>query len=440
MTKGYEHAVVLGASISGLLAARVLSERFRAVTIVERDRLLGAAEPRKGVPQGHHVHGLLLRGAGIVEELFPGISSALQADGAQNIDLSADWKWFHFGAYKPRFPSGITSMVQSRPLLEMHIRRRAQALPNVQTRDEHDVVELIGSPRANAITGVTIRCRKSNVQSQLEADLVVDAMGRGSRAPGWLSALGFERPEEETIRIDVHYTSRLYRRRPTDMTDAKMVFVYPSPPRERRLGSITPIEGDRWLVSLCGWLGDGAPSDEEGFLEFTRGLPTQDVYNVLRGLEPLSEIFVHKFPSNQRRRYERLKRLPDGFIAIGDAVCSVNPIYGQGMTNIALGAAILRKTLEQDQKALPRRYFQQLGRAIEVPWALSVSEDLRYPEIIGDRSRVLRFLHWYADRLHGVASQDTEVHRTFLKVMNMTRPPTDLFRPTVAWRVLTANS
>lgn len=421
--------------MAGLLAARVLADRFDAVTVIERDPLLDDSDPRKGVPQGRHVHGLLAKGASVVEELFPGISQSLQADGAQELDLSADWRWFHFSAYKARFPSGVTALVQSRPLLELHVRRRVAALPNVGFKSAHDVVDL-SSASSHRITGVNVRCRESAAVSPILADLVVDATGRGSRAPTWLQACGLEPPDEETFRIDVTYTSRIFRRRPDDMPDAKMLFVNPHPPAGRRMGAIVPIEDERWMVSLCGWLGEHAPANEAGFLDFARGLAMPDVFNVLQRLEPMGSFATHKFPSNQRRHFERMKRFPEGFIAVGDAVCSFNPVYGQGMTVASLGALALRDALASGVAGLPRRFFKRLARIIDVPWSFTASEDLRYPEVSGDRPRGTRFLHWYCERLYAATSTDPEVCRTFLKVMNMVRPPTDLFRPSVAYRVL----
>ena len=440
--KPYEggHAVVIGGSMAGLLAARVLTDHFARVTLVERDRFPEGAEYRKGVPQARHAHGLLPRGLEILSNLFPGIADELYGRGATPTDIARDMRWHHFGGYKVQVKTGMVGPMSSRPLLESCVRRRVMALPNLEVKDGHDVRGLVASSAhdGKCVTGVRLRGPEAGEET-LAADLVVDAMGRGSRSPAWLEALGYPRPEETEIKVRAGYTTRIYRRKPTDVRGAKAVFLLPTPPQEKRIGALFPIEGDRWIVSVGGWLGDFAPTDEEGYLEFARSLPAPDIYEVIKDAQPLTDFVVHRFPSNLRRRYEKLARFPEGYLVLGDAVCSFNPIYGQGMSVSAMQAEALDECLREGRgelRGLPRRFFRRAAKAIDVPWMLAAGEDFRYPEVEGRKPLGTNFVNWYVGKLHRAATRDPEVCRAFFKVMVLTHPPTTLFDPRIAWRVL----
>ncbi len=440
---GGTHAVVLGGSMAGLLAARVLSDRFDRVTLVERDRFPNGLENRRGVPQGRHAHVLLTRGAKVLSRLFPGITGSLQDAGATIVDIAADGRWYHFGGYKVRFKSGISGPAQSRPLLEREVRERVLARSNVEALQGREGIGLLANEDRSRVTGVTIRDAAGETAEQwLAADLVVDATGRGSRAPAWLDVIGYERPTESTVTIGVGYTSRVYRRRPGDFADAKLVFCLPTPPQGRRMGGLFPLEGGQWMVTLGGWLGDHAPADEEGFLRFAQSLPTPRIAQIVANAEPLTEFATHKLPSNLRHHYDKLPRLPEGFLVTGDAVCSFNPIYGQGMTVAALEAEALETSLLEckngDLNGLPRRFLRRAAKVVDVPWSLAVGEDFRYPEVTGPKPRGTDLLNWYVGRVHRRALVDPVVYRAFLEAMAMLRPPTILFHPRIVARALGA--
>src|SRR5579871_1983333 len=237
----YAHAIVIGGSMAGLLAARVLADHFHRVTLVERDLLADSAEPRKGVPQGRHAHGLLARGQMILEELFPGLTDDLVAAGATTADLAGDVCWYQPGGYRVRFTSGLMGLLASRPLLEAGVRRRLLALPNVTAISGAEVTRLVASADRTHVTGVVIgRHDTAAPDEKLIADLVVDAGGRGSHAPAWLESLGYARPREDRIMIGVGYATRIFQRRPGDLPGARMAIVQPTPPHEKRIGVLLP--------------------------------------------------------------------------------------------------------------------------------------------------------------------------------------------------------
>lgn len=427
------HALVIGGSIAGLLAARVLSDSFAKVTIMERDHLPAGAETRKGTPQSRHGHGLLAGGAQIIERLLPGFGAELLANGALPCDVIGDARWYQLGGYKAKFKSGLQGVLMSRPLIEAVIRRRVLALPNV-TVVEASVQELLASADDSQVTGVRL-----TTGQEVAADFVVDASGRGSRAPGWLEALGYEKPVEESVKINVGYATRIFRRRPTDLNGDLAAFITPTAPEQTRVGFMVPMEGGRWIITVGGWLGDHAPLDLAGWIEFARTLPAPDIYEVVKDAEPLSETVVHKIPANVRRRYEQLRRSPAGFIVMGDALCAFNPVYGQGMTVAAFEAQALEQSLQADANLvdLHRRFFASAAKIVDVPWSMATGEDFRYPTIEGKRPPGTALLHRYLERVHFVARTDAVVCRTFFDVANMIKPPTALFHPKLLWRVLT---
>src|SRR6185503_14800043 len=235
------YGVVLGGSMAGLLAARVLADFFDHVTLIERDAFPKGAENRKGVPQGRHLHALLTKGEQILSRLFPGLPDELQEGGAIRCDIPGDILWYQYGGYKVRFESGITVLSMSRPFLESVVRRRVLTLPNLRCIDQCDVNELVATPDRSRVTGVKIQ-RRELPEEVLHADLVVDATGRGSQSPKWLDALGYQRPEETAVQVGVGYTTRVYRRRPGDLEGAKAIFTMPTPPLETRGGVLFPME------------------------------------------------------------------------------------------------------------------------------------------------------------------------------------------------------
>ena len=430
------HAVVIGGSMAGLLAARVLSDRFGRVTIVERDRFPEGNENRKGVPHARHAHALLPRGFMIMARLFPGLAEELVSDGAIASDLSAESRRYQLGGYRMRFSIGKKSLLMSRPFLEGHIRRRVRALANVDVLEEHAVTGLLSGEAEGRISGVTVKRRAEGAPERaLDADLVVDASGRGSRAPAWLEELGYERPEEERIEIGVGYTTRLYRSRTDDLSGDKLVIIEPTPGRERSIGAMFRMEDERWIVTLGGWLGERAPADEAGFVEFAKNLPAPDIYEVIKNAEALGEAVRYNFPANVRRRYERLRKLPEGYLVTGDALCSFNPIYGQGMSVAALEAETLEGSLADGLEGLPHRFYPRVSEVVDVPWKLAAGADFAHPGVTGKKALSTGAVNWYVGHVRRAISRDEVVCRAFVMVTALLAPPGALFHPKIVLRV-----
>jgi 2-polyprenyl-6-methoxyphenol hydroxylase-like FAD-dependent oxidoreductase len=438
------HAIVIGGSMAGLLAERVLSEHFERVTIIERDHLLDDAQPRKGVPQGRHVHTLLAGGAAILGAYFPELFAALAQDGAVPLG-TADIRRYQLGVRVAAVPSSVKTLWQSRPFLEQHVRAALSARNNVQILDGCSVPRLRTDD--GRITGVVLRQRSGQQrEDELAASLVVDASGRGSRAPQWLASLGYSHVEETSVTIEVGYASRIYRCPDPLPTEWKVLIVLGTPPDNTRAGVIFPIEGGYWMVTLGGWLRDYPPDDDAGFLDYARGLSQPDLYEAIKEAEAITPIAVYKYSANRWRHYERLSRLPEGFIVMGDAVCAFSPVYGQGMSVAAMEAKTLDTCLREQQSctgnthatSFPQRFQQAIAKEIKAAWMLSTGYDLRYPGTEGHRSLGMRLLNWYISRVIGLTASHPLVAATFFQVWRLLKPLRSLFEPRIVWAMLSS--
>jgi 2-polyprenyl-6-methoxyphenol hydroxylase-like FAD-dependent oxidoreductase len=431
-----DRAVVLGGSLAGMLAARVLADAYAQVTVIDRDGLSETPMHRRGVPHGRHIHGLLARGQRALEELFPGLTAELVAHGVPAGDLLADARLYFSGHRLRQAHAGLVVLCASRPVLEGHVRARVRALPNVAFLDRCDIVGLAATPDGRRVAGVRVLRRADGSAEQvLSADLVVDATGRGSRTPLWLGALGYSRPAKEQVRVGLGYATRTYRLAP-DALGGDLAVLQGATPQHPRTGALQMLEGDRWMLTLAGMLGDHPPTDPDGFLAFARSLQFPDIYETIRDAEPLDDPVPFHFPASVRHRYERLDRFPDGLLVMGDAVCSFNPIYGQGMSVAALEALTLRGHLDGGAAPQPRRFFGDLARVVDVPWDLAAGGDLAFPGVQGRRSLKSRLVNAYITRLHAAAAHDASLASAFVRVAGLVAPPQSLLRPSVAVRVL----
>jgi 2-polyprenyl-6-methoxyphenol hydroxylase-like FAD-dependent oxidoreductase len=439
---GMGWAVVIGGSLTGLMAARVLSKHCERVTIIERDSLQEGMAPRKGVPHGRHVHVLLKRGQLAMEKLFPGLQDALVMRGATQLSNGRDTRYHHFGRWQSPFESDLSTISVSRPTLEHEIRRRVAQLKNVAIVSGASFTRYAVDWEYSRVTGVFARAPGAyTFEDLVRADLVVDASGRGSQTPRLLSQLGHAPPPLSEVRVNFGYASRIYER-PPGVRDWQAMHVVDRAPRTRG-GLIFPIEGNRWLVTLLGWHGDHPPATDAGFLEFARSLPAPDFHAALCSAQPLTDPVCHGFPSSWRRHYERLDRFPSGLLVMGDALCSFNPVYGQGMTVSALEAELLDACLaelawrgESGVGALTRAFRMRAPGVLEEPWQLASGEDLRFPQTAGRRPVRLRLLHRYTAKLHERAGASPLISQRFNAVVNMMTPRSGLFRWDVIREIL----
>lgn len=427
--------MVLGASMAGILAARVLAESYREVVVVDRDTVLGVSGPRRGAPHTRHAHGLHARGHLILEELFPGFTQELTEAGVPTGDLG-EMRWY-FNARRLRpARTGLISVTAPRPVLEHHVRTRVAALPNVTFMERHDILGLLAPPSRDRIIGALVQARvEGSVPEPLEASVVVDTTGRGSRTPAWLEGLGYERPAEERIKVGLAYTTRHYRIQPGMFDGVQSINPVASPahPRGAFFGQVGK---DLCILSLTGILGDYPPIEPEPFMEFVRSLPVPDVYEAVRDAEPLDEPVSFRFPASVRRHYERLTRFPDGLLVLGDAACSFNPVYGQGMSVAALEAMTLREHLRRGVEPRPRDFLADISRVIDTPWDISAGGDLDFPGVEGRRTLKVRVGNAYMARLQYAATKDAKVTDGFMRVAGLIDPPQALMRPPMLLRVL----
>jgi len=417
--------------MGGLLAARVLSEYFERVTIVDRDRFPAVGEQRRGVPQGRHTHGLLAGGRRVLDELFPGISNTLVARGALDRDIIFRSRWFLEGGWLARRPSDVRGLQVSRPLLEGTVREHVFSLGNITALEGCAVECLVES--GGHVKGIKLQGTQA-----IAADLVVDATGRGSQSPQWLDAIGYPKPQEERFEIALGYATRLFRRRATDL-DGDLAALIPKTPDNKRGGVMIAQEGDRWTVTLYSHFGNYPPSELNGFIEFARKLPASDIHAVISRAEPLCDGAVARFPASLRRRYEKLERFPKGYLVIGDAISSFSPAYGQGMSCAALQAMELRQVLAQNTGNLASRFFAKAAKVVDTPWTIVVGNDLRMPETTGPRSAQVSFINWYISKLHRAAHSDPFAAEAFLRVANLLTEPRSILHPKIVIRVLKAN-
>jgi 2-polyprenyl-6-methoxyphenol hydroxylase-like FAD-dependent oxidoreductase len=426
-----EHAIVIGAGVAGLSAAQALAARFGRVTLIERDTLPDEPRPRRGVPQGNHGHVLLAAGQEALAELFPGFADALVAAGAVPFDPGRDLRVHRFGGLWPRVDSGLRLVSFSRPLLEQALRDRLRS--NVGVRDGVAVSGLTGTGRVDGV--------RLDTGEVLSAELVADCSGRGSRSDRWLADLGFPPPSVDEVKVGVGYATRLYPRKPGDLTDGEAVLTLPSPPSSYRTGLMLPIEGDRWLVMAGAWHG-AYPRDEAEFTRHLKDLPHPAFAELIGRAEPVSELFVYTFPASRRRYFEKLDRHPAGYVTLGEALCSFNPIYGQGMACAAMEAVVLGSLLDSRGAVtaeLATEYYAKAAGILGVPWRFAVGGDFAFSETTGPKPPLIDLLNRYSRRIQVAAMADTDVRVTFNRVQHLVEPPSALFRPRMIWKVLTVS-
>ncbi|MER6912016.1 FAD-dependent monooxygenase [Streptomyces sp. NPDC000594] len=427
-------AVVIGGGLAGMLAAAALDGFADEITVVERDTLPPGPTPRVSLPQARHTHLLWSGGVRAFEELLPGITDRWLAAGARRIPLPTGLVTLSAQGWIRRWPEMQFMIACSRDLLDWVVRERVLALPAVTVLQGRTVRGLLGS--ADRVRGIRLGAPDGR-ESTLTADLVVDAAGRGSRAATWLRDLGLDPVEEERVDSGLVYATRLYRA-PAGSEDFPVVNVQSDPgrPVPGRTATIVPIEGGRWMVTLSGTRGGEPPSDAESFEEFARTAMRHPVVGeLISRREPLTGVTLSRSTVNRRRCYERAERWPEGFVAVGDAVATYNPVYGQGMSVAAQGSTALREVLTRTgigEPGLARRAQRAIARPVSVAWDLATGTDILYPGAVGRQPRPGSVLaHRYVDRLAYAATGRALLTRAYIDVITLSRPASSWLHPDV---------
>jgi 2-polyprenyl-6-methoxyphenol hydroxylase-like FAD-dependent oxidoreductase len=443
-----EHAIVIGGSIAGLCAARVLSEHFELVTVLDRDRFPEEGQHRKGVPQSRHPHVLLDAGRKELDRLFPGFEALCRERGGLELNPGLDFATLQQTGWSRRRSSPFTMLFASRVLIEGAIRELAAHLSNVSVRQESEVTGLLTEKDGGLrVTGVTVRW-SDGAETELSADLVVDASGRATKVPGWLEKLGLPPTEMTVVDASAGYSSRWYQGPPPDQRPSdwwwKCLWIEPliegaERPEEQYFGVLFPVEQDRWVVTTASWGGQELASDPEEFDRMIAKLRTPVLADAIARAEPISPVFARRGMQNCWRHYERWRGELAGFIAMGDAVCAFNPVYGQGMSSASKCALVLEACLaEQDPLApdFPARFFRSQAEFLGIPWMMAVSRDRERVRIEGDDPTPPRRLEALARRVGAfvmgqlalASRRDDAVSLALFEVVNLTRTPGELLR------------
>lgn len=429
------HAIVIGASTTGLAASAVAARHFDHVTNIDRDALPDKPQWRKGVPQSRHGHILLKGGQNVFNHYFPGLTTDMLQKGSVEVDMANDICWHHSGGWKKRFDSGFTMQCQTKGFLEFYVRQRLGQVPNVRFLQNTKVEGYVLDGRR--VSGVRLADGTT-----LDADLVIDASGRNSETPAHLQALGFGVPEVSELKVDIGYSTTMFE--PGDgPRDWKAMLIHSKPPATRT-ASLLPAEGGRWIVTLLGWQGDHPPGDIASFLEWTKGLPVPDLYHALRQAKSLEPVYRWRFPSNLRRHYDLLASAPEGLIVVGDANTSLNPLYAQGMSHGAIGASILDTCLTEQRATtgaarihgLSRRFHTAYSRFLDECWFTSTVEDYGAVSNNGGGRLMSKLASWYLGKVTQMTWSDEAVARDFIEVMHLQQPPTVLMRPKLILKAL----
>ena len=440
---GRTHAIVIGGSFSGLTAGRVLSEFFDRVTVLDRDAFPEGTRDRAGVPQARHVHGLLVRGLVEYERLFPGFESFAIDKGATFHDHTLDFAVLRPQGWQPRYHSGLRFLSASRELIESCARELFRQIPNVELLERTTVIGLRINKNGPRCAGVLIPSGQRGHSETLEADLVVDACGSVSRAPMWLENAGIQPPQETVVDPLAGYSSRWFqgparwpdewwwwagayiRRRPDDLVEANFQLK----------------EHNRWHLTLSGFNRQYPPTRESDFMASLSRLRSPLMAEMAGLMEPISPVYANRAIRNRWRHYESWTQRCDGFIAVGDAFVTYNPVYAQGMTAAALAAHMLRSCLgnyDISDPALPRSYHRAQAAIQHDPWMLSAGVDLRFPFTTGEKPLAIRLFNMYLDGVGLAAREHDSVRRSLVEVAQLMRPLSDLFRAGIATRIALA--
>jgi 2-polyprenyl-6-methoxyphenol hydroxylase-like FAD-dependent oxidoreductase len=436
-----QRAVVVGAGIGGLAMAGALAKYFEQVEILERDRLTASPASRSGTPQDRHPHGLLAGGLQALGEIFPGFESDLARTGAVSVRVAQEVQYERPDVgVLPKRDFGISLLCASRPLIELVLRRRAEAIANIALRPECRVTGIMPVAGGAAVRGIRFVAGSGSTEP-LEADLVVDASGRGALTLTLLDALGWERPEVTEVGVDLSYATAVVPIPSDAPPDWKLVLTQPDPPTLALHAVLAPTEDDCWIIAIADHHATVRLETWDAFLDASRLLITPTVYNALRYAKPPYGIRHYRFPASIWKHFERLPRLPRGVLPVADALCRFNPIHGQGMTAAAKQASLLQDVLdraaaERDPIAATQAGFMaEVASVLETPWTMSTSADLAFPGTRGERPDKCEEAQQFEAALFHAVVADPLVHRAMMEVGQLLQPHSLLQEPAIMRRI-----
>src|SRR5215469_15452298 len=440
-----EHAVAVGAGIGGLAVAGALAKYFERVDILERDQLRPSAGSRSGTPQDRHPHGLLAGGLRALDEIFPGFKSDLAAAGAVPVSFAREVQFERPDVgVLPERDFGISLLCATRPLIELVLRRRAEAVANITLRSASRVTGIVSAAGGAGVRGVRFINGLGHSEI-LDADLVVDASGRGAPTLTLLDALGWDRPKTTEIGVNISYATAVVEIPHDAPAEWKLVLTLPDPPHVALNSVLVPTEDGRWIIAIADHSATTWIETWDTFLEASRSLITPTVHNALRYAQPPEGIRHYRFPVSTWKHFERLPRLPRGVLPVADALCRFNPIHAQGMSSAAKQARLLQDVLsraiaEPDPiAALQSGFMSEVGSVLETPWTMSNSADLAFPQTRGERPDNFAEAREFEAALFRAAVADPVVHRAMIEVAQLLQPQQRLQEPDIMRRIEAAS-
>ena len=425
-------AIVIGGSIAGLLTARVLSDHFEEVLLIEKDNYTDTDQVRKGTPQANHLHLLLVKGKEILLDFFPELEGELVKNGANKIDFLNDGRFYLPSGWAQKFESGVVTFTCTRTLLEKTIRHQVQKISKIKIHENKTISSFV-LENPNKISLTTTKNEK------IHADLIVDCTGRNTRTPDWLEKINYPKLTETRVDSFVGYATRRYIPSKNVKREWKMLAILNNPTTNPRLGSIYPIEDGKWLVFLSGIGKVYPPTEENGFLEFAKSLESKELYDAMKDATPDSEIYGYQVKGSRRYHCESMSRWPENFIMLGDAVAVFNPFYGQGITSAALGVKLLDNMLRNKNfnKNFTKKFQKKLSKTISLPWILGTSEDLRWPTTVGKKpNTITKFVQNHAQKVLLLGPKSKLATKSFLQMMHMIKSPIIIFHPKILLQLI----
>ncbi len=436
-----ERVVVVGSSIAGMLSARVLSDYFSEVLIVDKDHLEAQYDDRRMVPQSRHVHIVLKAGELGLNRLLPGFTGDMLGAGSVPIEMTNDVVSCSAEGVAPRWESGVTLLSQSRALLECEIRKKVLGYrPNIRLLEKTSVSGINYEPSSGKIRGLGLKLADGTSEN-IDTDLVIDAAGRGALGTRWLKGLSLTQPTTDEMKVSVGYGSCIARLRDASLRDWNGVACGGPVPAHARAGMLMPIEGGLHICSVTSRFDDYPPSDLPGFTAFLQRMPNPFFYEALKDAEIISPIYKIQYESSKFRHYERLNDLPKGFMPIGDAFCSVNPCYGQGMTSSVLQVEVLAQALSEFRQGnnpveqLPGLFLPRAAKVAKRVWHFAALNDFRYSDVQTKNVTSDIEAVQYHQMVEMLSVSDEDIRRRALNVAHLIDDYSVLTVPEVARKV-----